>query len=36
MAAICVAIVAVLAWLWSWERLEVFKMLLGSFFPLAV
>ncbi len=23
-------------WLWSWERLEVFKMLLTSFFPLAV
>ncbi len=23
-------------WLWSWERLEIFKMLLGSFFPLAI
>jgi len=22
--------------LWSWERLEIFKMLLGSFFPLAI
>ena len=22
--------------LWTWERLEIFKMLLGSFFPLAV
>ena len=22
--------------IWSWERMEVFKMLLGSFFPLAV
>jgi len=34
--AVCVAIIAVLAWLWSWERLEVFKMLLASFFPLAL
>jgi TRAP-type mannitol/chloroaromatic compound transport system permease large subunit len=23
-------------WLWTWERLEVFKMLLASFFPLAM
>ena len=23
-------------WLWNWERLEVFKMLLSSFFPLAL
>ena len=23
-------------WLWNWERLEVFKMLLTSFFPLAL
>jgi TRAP-type mannitol/chloroaromatic compound transport system permease large subunit len=23
-------------WLWTWERLEVFKMLLTSFFPLAL
>ncbi len=29
-------IIALLAWLWSWERHEVFKMLLGSFFPLAL
>ena len=27
---------ALLYWLWTWERLEIFKMLLGSFFPLAV
>jgi TRAP-type mannitol/chloroaromatic compound transport system permease large subunit len=27
---------AVLYWLWNWERLEVFKMLLSSFFPLAL
>ena len=26
----------VLYMMWSWERLEVFKMLLGSFFPLAL
>ena len=25
-----------LYWLWTWERLEVFKMLLTSFFPLAL
>jgi TRAP-type mannitol/chloroaromatic compound transport system permease large subunit len=25
-----------LYWLWTWERLEVFKMLLASFFPLAL
>jgi TRAP-type mannitol/chloroaromatic compound transport system permease large subunit len=36
MAGICAAIVAVLAWVWTWERHEVFKMLLGSFFPLAL
>jgi TRAP-type mannitol/chloroaromatic compound transport system permease large subunit len=36
MFAICAAVVAMLAWLWTWERLEVFKMLLGSFFPLAL
>ncbi len=31
------ALIAVLIYvLWSWERLEVFKMLLSSFFPLAV
>ena len=23
-------------WLWNWERLEIFKMLLTSFFPLAL
>ncbi len=27
---------ALIYWLWSWQRLEIFKMLLGSFFPLAV
>ena len=37
---ICIALalvcIAVLYALWSWERLEVFKMLLASFFPLAL
>jgi TRAP-type mannitol/chloroaromatic compound transport system permease large subunit len=28
--------IAVIYWLWNWERLEVFKMLLASFFPLAL
>jgi TRAP-type mannitol/chloroaromatic compound transport system permease large subunit len=23
-------------WMWNWERLEVFKLLLSSFFPLAI
>jgi TRAP-type mannitol/chloroaromatic compound transport system permease large subunit len=31
-----IAVIAVLYWLWNWERLEVFKMLLSSFFPLAL
>jgi TRAP-type mannitol/chloroaromatic compound transport system permease large subunit len=31
-----VAVLAILYWLWSWVRLELFKMLLASFFPLAV
>ncbi|NDP42021.1 MAG: TRAP transporter large permease subunit [Aromatoleum sp.] len=31
-----IALIAVLYRLWSWERLEVFKMLLSSFFPLAL
>jgi len=30
------ALLATLYCLWSWERLEVFKMLLSSFFPLAL
>ena len=33
---ICAAIAALTYWLWSWERFEVFKFLLASFFPLAV
>jgi len=28
--------IALIYWLWNWERLEIFKMLLGSFFPLAL
>ncbi|MGH8633518.1 MAG: TRAP transporter large permease [Burkholderiales bacterium] len=31
-----VGIVLVIYWLWNWERLEVFKLLLTSFFPLAL
>jgi TRAP-type mannitol/chloroaromatic compound transport system permease large subunit len=28
--------IVLIYWLWNWERLEVFKMLLSSFFPLAL
>jgi TRAP-type mannitol/chloroaromatic compound transport system permease large subunit len=35
-AAFALACVAVIYLLWTWERLEVFKMLLASFFPLAL
>jgi TRAP-type mannitol/chloroaromatic compound transport system permease large subunit len=31
-----IGLIATLYCLWSWERLEVFKMLLSSFFPLAL
>ena len=31
-----IGVVAVIYWMLSWERLEVFKMLLSSFFPLAI
>ena len=34
--AIGAAAIWLIYWLWSWERLEVFKMLLVSFFPLAL
>jgi TRAP-type mannitol/chloroaromatic compound transport system permease large subunit len=34
--AIGAAAIWLIYWLWSWERLEVFKMLLISFFPLAL
>ena len=33
---LCIAITVLIYWLWNWERLEVFKMLLTSFFPLAL
>jgi TRAP-type mannitol/chloroaromatic compound transport system permease large subunit len=36
MLAIGIAALALTYVLWSWERLEVFKMLLASFFPLAL
>jgi TRAP-type mannitol/chloroaromatic compound transport system permease large subunit len=35
-AAICAAILLVVYFMWTWERLQVFKMLLASFFPLAL
>jgi len=34
--AIGTAAIALIYWLWNWERLEVFKLLLTSFFPLAL
>ena len=34
--AIAAFAVLLIYWLWTWERLEVFKMLLASFFPLAL
>ncbi len=36
MLGICVAALALLYAFWNWARLEVFKMLLTSFFPLAL
>ncbi|MFA5912941.1 MAG: TRAP transporter large permease subunit [Burkholderiales bacterium] len=36
MLGLCAALLAVLYVMWNWERLEVFKMLLSSFFPLAL
>ena len=36
MLGLCAAGLAVLYVMWNWERLEVFKMLLSSFFPLAL
>jgi TRAP-type mannitol/chloroaromatic compound transport system permease large subunit len=34
--AIGAGIIGLIYWLWNWERLEVFKLLLTSFFPLAL
>ena len=34
--AVGIALLAVIYAFWSWARLEVFKMLLSSFFPLAI
>ena len=31
-----VGAILLIYWLWNWERLEVFKLLLASFFPLAL
>ena len=30
------AAIALISWLMNWQRLEIFKMLLTSFFPLAL
>ena len=34
--AASIGFIAFLYWIWNWERLEVFKLLLSSFFPLAL
>jgi TRAP-type mannitol/chloroaromatic compound transport system permease large subunit len=34
--AISVAVLGIVYFFWTWERLQVFKMLLTSFFPLAI
>ena len=34
--AIGIGAIAIIYWLWTWERLELFKLLLTSFFPLAL
>jgi len=34
--AVAIGAIGLIYWLWNWERLEVFKMLLTSFFPLAL
>jgi len=36
MLGLCAALLVVLYLMWNWQRLEVFKMLLASFFPLAL
>jgi TRAP-type mannitol/chloroaromatic compound transport system permease large subunit len=36
MLAIGAGAIVLIYWLWNWERLEVFKLLLTSFFPLAL
>ena len=32
----CALLLLLLYWLWTWERLQIFKLLLTSFFPLAL
>jgi len=36
MAGIFAGLLLLIYWLWTWERFEIFKMLLASFFPLAL
>jgi TRAP-type mannitol/chloroaromatic compound transport system permease large subunit len=35
-AGVAVALAALVYGLWTWQRLEIFKMLLASFFPLSI
>jgi TRAP-type mannitol/chloroaromatic compound transport system permease large subunit len=34
--ALGIGAILLIYWLWNWERLEIFKLLLASFFPLAL
>src|SRR5688572_11651217 len=34
--AIGLTLIGLIYWMWNWERMEVFKLLLTSFFPLAL
>jgi TRAP-type mannitol/chloroaromatic compound transport system permease large subunit len=36
MLAVGLGVLVLIYWLWNWERLEVFKLLLTSFFPLSL
>jgi TRAP-type mannitol/chloroaromatic compound transport system permease large subunit len=36
MVGACALVLALLYWAWTWERFQIFKLLLGSFFPLAL
>jgi TRAP-type mannitol/chloroaromatic compound transport system permease large subunit len=34
--ALGIGAIVLIYWLWNWERLQIFKLLLASFFPLAL
>ncbi|HKQ27367.1 MAG TPA: TRAP transporter large permease subunit [Burkholderiales bacterium] len=36
MLAVGLGVILLVYWLWNWERLQIFKLLLTSFFPLAL